>query len=150
MDGIEEEIRLSREQASRQEERYAELVARQDEQAKERDARFAALAARQAEQADRHAAEARRHAEQAERHAELYSELREFTREVTRETVARIDRVARELIAEIREIGRSVRYNTDQLDDLRNESWAQTEALLRVLDRLDRFEPGGPGASATA
>jgi len=133
MDGIEDEIRLSREQASRQEERYAAMVARQEEQAKERDATDAALAAK--------------HAEQAERHAELYSGLREFTREITRETVARIDRVARELIAEIREIGRSVRYNTDQLDDLRNESRAQTEALLRVLDRLD---PGGPSASATA
>jgi len=54
------------------------------------------------------------------------SDLRQFIREIT----TRHERVLRDLIAEMRGLRVDV-------DDLREESRAQTRALLHVLDRLE-------------
>ena len=71
----------------------------------------------------------------------LYSDFREFTRELT----LRSERVAREQIAELRALRTGFQAITDELRDMRNETRAQTRAILRVLDKLDTG-----GADATA
>ena len=64
-------------------------------------------------------------------HATALADFRTFTREL----IARVERIGREELRELRRFGAEQR-------DLRDESRAQTRALLRVLDRLDRLEPG--------
>lgn len=60
----------------------------------------------------------------------MFADLREFMREIT----LRVERGGREQVKEMRE--------------LREESRAQTQALLRVIDRMDRLDPGGSAAGA--
>src|SRR5438552_4096180 len=55
-------------------------------------------------------------------------DMREFMREIT----TRMERVTRVLVAEVREG--------------RDEQRAQTKALLRLIDRMDRLDPGGAAA----
>ncbi len=55
-------------------------------------------------------------------------DMREFMREIT----VRMERVSRVLVAEVREG--------------RDEQRAQTKALLRLIDRMDRLDPGGAAA----
>jgi hypothetical protein len=72
---------------------------------------------------------------QAAEHARLYADLRQFMREMT----LRVQRIAREEIRELRELREEHR-------DLHEQSRAQTQALLRVIDRMDRLDPGGAAA----
>jgi len=76
-------------------------------------------------------------------------------REFTREAIARVQRIGREEIRELRRFGDEMqRFGEDQrrlgeeqreartdIRDLREESRAQRQALLRMIDRL------GPGGS---
>jgi soluble cytochrome b562 len=57
---------------------------------------------------------------------------REEMRAFMREIITRFEALARWQVAELRE--------------LREESRAQTQALLRVIDRMDRLEPGSGNA----
>jgi chromosome segregation ATPase len=93
--------------------------------------------------------EARLSREQAARHAELYSDLRQFIRDMN----ARMNRAMREQVAELRKVGDALGGQTAELRELRMEqrelrqdSRAQTQALLRMLDRFDRLDPGEAGA----
>lgn len=64
--------------------------------------------------------------EQRDRHAEMFADLRLFTRDM----MLRMERIASEHVSALR--------------DLREESAAHRQVLLRVLDRL------GPGDSPSA
>jgi chromosome segregation ATPase len=84
--------------------------------------------------------------EQAARHAELYSDLRQFIRGMNE----RMNRALREQVAELRKVGDALSGQTAELRalrmeqrELREDSRAQTQALLRMLDR---FDPGEAGA----
>jgi predicted phage gp36 major capsid-like protein len=66
--------------------------------------------------------------EQRERSEQMFAGLRAFMAEITR----RVERGGREQVEELRE--------------LRAETRAQTQALLRVIDRMDRLDPGGSAA----
>jgi hypothetical protein len=68
-------------------------------------------------------------------YAEIYADMRQFIREIT----LRIQRIGREEIRELRELREEHR-------DLHEQSRAQTQALLRVIDRMDRLDPGGAAA----
>jgi hypothetical protein len=85
----------------------------------------------------------------------------ESFREFSRELILRFERSMRELTAELRaenqrtrdelvatreESRRHFEAQQDDMRDLREDSRAQTRALLRVLDRLDN---GGGAAPAT-
>jgi Ribonuclease G/E len=59
---------------------------------------------------------------------EMFDDLREFIREIT----LRVERGGREMVQELR--------------DLRAESQAQRQALLQLIDRMDRLDPGGSAA----
>ncbi len=70
-------------------------------------------------------------------------------REFTREAIARVQRIGREEIRELRRFGDEMqRFGEEQREartdirDLREESRAQRQALLRMIDRL------GPGGAA--
>jgi hypothetical protein len=65
-----------------------------------------------------------------ERSEAMFADLRVFMREIT----LRVERGGREQVAVIRE--------------LREETRAQTQAILRVIDRMDRLDPGGSAAGA--
>ena len=71
--------------------------------------------------------------EQRDRHAEMYADLRQFTRDL----MLRMERVTEDYRRVADEQIKGMR-------DLREESTAQRQALLRVLDRL------GPGDSPSA
>ena len=62
----------------------------------------------------------------------LSRESRDREREFMRETTMRMERVFREL--------------TQQVSEGRDEQRAQTQALLRLIDRMDRMDPGGAAA----
>ena len=66
--------------------------------------------------------------EQRERSDEMFADLRTFMREIT----LRVERGGREMVAEMR--------------DLRAEGRAQTQALMRMIDRMDRLDPPGSAA----
>jgi hypothetical protein len=66
---------------------------------------------------------------------EQFAELRVFMRDIT----LRIERGGREQVRQLRELTESVRKD-------REENRAQTQALLRVIDRMDRLDPGGSAA----
>jgi hypothetical protein len=63
-----------------------------------------------------------------ERHEAMFADLRQFMHEIT----LRVERGGREMVKEMR--------------DLRAESQAQRQALLQVIDRMDRLDPGGAAA----
>lgn len=69
-----------------------------------------------------------RNSEALDRHAATVADLRGFIRE----TSVRNERVWRSVLAE--------------LDDIREETRAQTQALLRVLDRMQNGEGGAASA----
>jgi hypothetical protein len=69
----------------------------------------------------------------------LSRESREDIREFMRELTLRNERVFRDLSAGIRETLNEVREG-------REEQRAQTQALLRLIDRMDRLDPGGAAA----
>jgi hypothetical protein len=74
----------------------------------------------------------RRAVESSQEEIRLSRESREDMREFMRETSLRNERVLGHLINQIREG--------------RDEQRAQTRALLRLVDRMDRLEPGGADA----
>jgi hypothetical protein len=88
--------------------------------------------------------ERERSREMFEHHAELYSDLREFTREM----ILRVERGGREQVVELRKLGSAFDALRDELRDMRGETRAQTRAILRVLDKLDRSDAGGADATA--
>jgi hypothetical protein len=66
--------------------------------------------------------------EQRARSDAMFDDLKVFMRDIT----LRVERGGREMVAELRE--------------LREESRAPTQALMRMIDRMDRLDP--PGAAA--
>ena len=77
---------------------------------------------------ERHEAMFERHEAMFERHEAMFDDLKEFMREIT----LRVERNGREMVREIR--------------GLRADSQAQREGFLRVIDRIDRLDPGGSSA----
>ena len=63
---------------------------------------------------------------------------KEFIREMT----LRVERAMREFGRAMEDFSREVRHMREDIGDLREESRAQTQALLRILDRL-----GGGGTA---
>jgi hypothetical protein len=90
----------------------------------------------------------------------LSRESRDDMREFIRETTIRMDRmfsdlstVMRHQSAVLQEQGVALRGQTAALRELtsevregRAEQRAQTEALIRLIDRMDRLDPGGASA----
>ena len=68
---------------------------------------------------------------------EMFADLRVFMRDIT----LRVERGGREQVRQMREL-------TDAVREDREENRAQTETLLRVIDRMDRLDPGGSAAGA--
>jgi hypothetical protein len=73
----------------------------------------------------------------------LSREEREETREFIRETTVRMDRIFRDLSAVMQEQIAAFRALAAEVRDGRDEQRAQTQALLRLIDRMDGLEPGG-------
>jgi len=73
-----------------------------------------------------------RHMERLDAHMErqeaMFGDMRQFMHEIT----LRVERGGREVVRELR--------------DLRAESRAQTQALLQLIDRIDRIDPGAASA----
>jgi len=104
------------------------------------------------------------HMERADQHMERGNELMEridgtmeridATIERTRETIAVEQRATRDFFASVMtrfdrnmlRIDRRMASHEAVTSELRAESRAQTQALLRVIDRMDRFDPGGAAA----
>ena len=70
-----------------------------------------------------------------------------------RELLERIDRhmdrqigVMQAMVDTLQRVATGLRENRTDLRELREESRAQTQALLRLLDRMDRMDPGGAAA----
>jgi hypothetical protein len=72
-----------------------------------------------------------------------YERLLEDQREFTRECLMRLDRVLDANTRALIELTESTRV---ELRDMRYASNAQTQALLKVIDRMDRLDPGGAAA----
>ena len=70
---------------------------------------------------------------------EQHADLRQFIREMN----MRAERFTQRAIEHLERLGRKVDANSSHMEDLREQGRAQTEALLRVLDRL----PPGPSAA---
>ena len=68
-------------------------------------------------------------------HKKLYEDTREFMREM----MLRMEKVTDDHSRAMDEVVR-------ELQDLRAESRAQRQALLQVIDRMDRLDPGGASA----
>lgn len=85
---------------------------------------------------DRAAGVTDRAAEAIERNIAEHSDLREFMREL----LLRLDRV-------LGANTEAVREQTAEIRELREESRAQTSALLRVIDKLAGPQPGGSSAA---
>ncbi|MDX6671731.1 MAG: hypothetical protein QOI91_2094 [Solirubrobacteraceae bacterium] len=92
----------------------------------------------QALKAEMHDFRAEMNAFRADMHA-FRTSIIEDTRDFTRALIGRFDRYVREMTTELRRLSEETR-------ELREESRAQTQALLAVLDRLDRPQPGGAAA----
>ncbi len=82
-------------------------------------------------------------------HRQLHTDTREYNgrlladfRQFTRDMIVRMERLGREEALELRRLGEEQRAFRDEQKDLRAESRAQTQALLRMIDRL------GPGGAA--
>lgn len=73
----------------------------------------------------------------------LSREAREGDREYMRELTLRNERVFRDLSAGIRAGTREI---LEEVREGREEQRAQTQALLRLIDRMDRLDPGGAAA----
>jgi gas vesicle protein len=71
----------------------------------------------------------------------------EILREFISQTTLRVEKVGREIVRELRALREDMREDMRELREdmreLREDSRAQTQALLRILDRL---ENGGAGA----
>ncbi|MGI8945473.1 MAG: hypothetical protein ACR2GL_04445 [Thermoleophilaceae bacterium] len=82
--------------------------------------------------------------EQRERHAGMFADVRVFTRDM----MTRMERVTQQHSQEMREVSEALREMTHEygaaMRDLRQESAAHREALLRVLDRLDPGDSPSP------
>ena len=73
----------------------------------------------------------------------LSREALEGDREYMRELTLRNERVFRDLSAGIRAGTREI---LEEVREGREEQRAQTQALLRLIDRMDRLDPGGAAA----
>jgi hypothetical protein len=70
----------------------------------------------------------------------LSRQAREGDREYMRELTVRNERVFRDLSASIQAGTREI---LEEVREGREEQRAQTQALLRLIDRMDRLDPGG-------
>ena len=75
-----------------------------------------------------------------------YERLIEDQRRFTQECLMRFDRVVEANTAALRDLRASSETMRAELRDLRAAGNAQTQALMAVLDRLDRIDPGGAAA----
>jgi hypothetical protein len=73
----------------------------------------------------------------------LSRQAREGDREYMRELTVRNERVFRDLSASIQAGTREI---LEEVREGREEQRAQTQALLRLIDRMDRLGPGGAAA----
>jgi hypothetical protein len=88
-----------------------------------------------------------------ERGNELMARI-EHQFELNRETFVTMQRETRDFMSSLMtrfdrnmlRIDRRMASHEAETRELRAESRAQTQALLRVIDRMDRFDPGGAAA----
>ena len=76
----------------------------------------------------------------------LSRESRDDMREFIRETTIRIDRTFTDLAAVMQQQAAAFRELASEVREGRDEQRAQTQALLRLIDRMDRIDPGGAAA----
>jgi|tagenome__1003787_1003787.scaffolds.fasta_scaffold20979338_3 hypothetical protein len=76
----------------------------------------------------------------------LSRESRDDMREFIRETTIRIDRMFSDLSAVMQHQAAAFRELASEVREGRDEQRAQTQALLRLIDRMDRLDPGGAAA----
>ncbi len=87
---------------------------------------------------ERRDGEFRQRAEESRQREERLDRLVEETREYNREILLRNEKVYKSVLVRLEEMGKEIRSNTE-------ETRAQTQALLRLIDRFD--EPGGAAAA---
>ena len=79
-------------------------------------------------------------------HTQLYEDTRQFMREM----MLRMERVTDDHTRAMHEVTddhtRAMDEVVTELRDLTAESRAQRQALLQVIDRMDRLDPGGAAA----
>jgi hypothetical protein len=76
----------------------------------------------------------------------LSRESRDDTREFMREITIRIDRTFRDFSAVLQAQTAALQELAGEVREGRAEQRAQTEALMRLIDRMDRLDPGGAAA----
>ena len=121
-----------------QHEEFMRYQERRDEEWGRRDAEFR-------EESQRRAEESRQRAEESRQREERLDQLVEETREYNREILLRNEKVYTSVLARLDEMGKEIRESTAQIRSNTEESRAQTQVLLRLLDRFD--EPGGAAAA---
>lgn len=85
------------------------------------------------------------HKEEARQREEKLERLVEETREFNREILLRNEKVYTAVIAQLEENTEQMRLSSDQIRSNTEETRAQTQALLRLIDRFD--ESGGAAAA---
>jgi predicted secreted protein len=77
---------------------------------------------------------------------ESREEMRDDMREFMRETTIRVDRMFSDLAAVMHDQAAAFRELASEVREGRDEQRAQTQALMRLIDRMDRIDPGGAAA----
>ena len=89
--------------------------------------------------------ESRERKEEFERLMAASERRTEETREYSREILLRNEKVYTSVLARLEEMGEEIRKSTAQIKSNTEETRAQTQALLGLIDRFD--EPGGAAAA---
>lgn len=89
--------------------------------------------------------ESKRRVEESERRMEESERRTEETREFNREILLRNEKVYTGVLVRLEEMGEEIRASTAQIKSNTEETRAQTQALLKLLDRFG--EPGGAAAA---
>lgn len=131
-------IRFLHEESMRYQERRDAEWRRRDEERAKLDAEFQ-------EERQKWAEEARQREEEARQREEDLKRFGEENREYNREILLRNEKVYTSVLARLDEMGKEIRESTAQIRSHREESKAQTQALFRLIDRLD--ESGGAAAA---
>jgi len=128
-----------------QHEEFMRYQERREEEWRLRDAEFREESGQRAKEAERRAKEFERRAKESRQREERLDRLVEETREYNREILLRNEKVYKSVLVRLEEMGKEIRESTAQIRSSTEESRAQTQALLRLIDRFD--EPGGAAAA---
>lgn len=89
--------------------------------------------------------ESRQRAEESRQREARLDRLVEETREYNREILLRNEKVYTSVLARLEEMGKEIRSNTEKTRAQTGETRAQTQALFKLIDRLD--DSGGAAAA---